>query len=359
VESPLPHLRPGLPTASSFTVSQQEARAKLDQNESALDLPAELKRSIVAELERLEWNRYPQPAEYVAAKGELARVLGVPPECLAITAGCDQAIQGAHWVAGGPGWRAVVFEPTYPMLAHAGLFAGTETLRVQAGADYRVDPALFAGKHLILLARPNNPTGHVVPEELVRQALDSGAMVFLDEAYYDISGVTLLPWCAENPRLMIGRSFSKSLLAGTRVGCMIAHPEVIARLERLLTAPYHLTHLQLVVARRYGEILPWVRRLAEDVRRRRAELARGMRTLGVKVHDSAGNFLMFEAPDPRRVFELLVAGGVRIRDLSRLPGLERHLRVTVGSSEENRLFLDVLSRALGRGSGGSEPVLSH
>lgn len=54
---PLSFLRPGLPTSPTLTVSQLPCVAKLDQNESPLDLPQELKDDILAELSTLEWNR--------------------------------------------------------------------------------------------------------------------------------------------------------------------------------------------------------------------------------------------------------------------------------------------------------------
>ncbi len=75
-----------------------------------------------------------------------------------------------------------MFEPTYPMLAHAASLAGTEVTRTWAGPEYRVDPELFPGHRLIFLARPNNPTGQAVDESLIHRALAEPAMVFLDEA---------------------------------------------------------------------------------------------------------------------------------------------------------------------------------
>jgi histidinol-phosphate/aromatic aminotransferase/cobyric acid decarboxylase-like protein len=79
-------LRDDLPAAYGFAVTEQPHRAKLDQNESPLDLPPELKRSLLAELESLGWNRYLQPAAYVEAKRALAEVFDLDPDTVAPTA---------------------------------------------------------------------------------------------------------------------------------------------------------------------------------------------------------------------------------------------------------------------------------
>src|SRR5688572_21024567 len=110
-------LRPDLPAPGSFTVAEVPYRAKLDQNEAPLDLPAEVKREILADLGSRSWNRYPQPREYAQARAKLAEAIGVEPERVALTVGCDQVIQAAFLLAGGPGRRARWFEPTYPYIS--------------------------------------------------------------------------------------------------------------------------------------------------------------------------------------------------------------------------------------------------
>src|SRR5262245_29692705 len=122
---PLACLRPDLPPPGSFTVIEEPHLAKLDQNEAPVDLPAELKRASAQELSARPWNRYPQPAEYRAAKRRLAEAIGVDPDAVALTVGCDQVIQAAFWLAAGSGRRARWFEPTYPYIALCSRVTGT------------------------------------------------------------------------------------------------------------------------------------------------------------------------------------------------------------------------------------------
>ncbi len=299
---PLRYLRPNLPTSAALTVSQLPCVAKLDQNESPLDLPDELKAAVLDELSAAEWNRYPQPSEYRETRARFAEAMDLDPEEVTLTAGCDQAIQGAHFVAGGPGRTALVFEPTYPMLAHAGLMAGTTVTRVDLGPDYALDPKLLETKvDLILLASPNNPTGSCLPEEVIRAALGRDAYVFIDEAYFDLSRVTVAPLVKDHPNLMIGRSCSKSLLAGMRLGYTISRPEVALRLDRLLAAPYHLSHLQLILARRFSEIRDHVHAAARDIRAERDRLFSALVELGLRPYPSETNFILFPVTGAEQV----------------------------------------------------------
>jgi histidinol-phosphate aminotransferase len=340
----LPCLRPDLPAGYPFQVSQLPHLAKLDQNECAVDLPGELKRELAAELATRSWNRYVQPADYARARKALADVFGVAPESLALTVGADQAIEAAFLCGGGPGRRARWFEPTYPFIATAARRSFTTGEPVVLGRD--VDRLLdashvMAAADLVALVSPNNPTGGVVAAEVVDAALsEPSRLVLVDEAYFEVSGWSVVGRIERAPNLFIARSLSKSMLAGVHVGCAIAHPDAIAAVERLYTAPYHLDAWQLLCAERYAELRPHVRAAAEMVRGERARLASALAALGLAALDARANFIAFEVGERSQdVWRGLAEAGVRVRDLGGLPGLAGFLRVTIGQPAENDLFL--------------------
>jgi histidinol-phosphate aminotransferase len=350
-------LRSDLPQSYSFAVTELPHRAKLDQNESAVDLPMELKRDLAAELAAQPWNRYVQPAEYAEARAALATVVGVDSDRLVLTAGCDQAIEAAFVVGGGPGRRARWFEPTYPYIGHAARRTFTDHEAVMLGAE--LDSALDAsaavaepGPDLLVLVSPNNPTGGLVAESVVVAALqDRRRLVFVDEAYADFSGHTHAALLAEHDNLLIGRSLSKSSLAAVHLGYVLGHPRAIAAIERMVIAPYHLNSIQLIMARRYGDIAPHVRAMAEQVAAERERVHRALATMdGVTPRPSRANFVLFamagEAGRARVVHQALARAGVRVRDVGGLPGLAGHLRVTVGTRADNDLFLSALGAVL-------------
>src|SRR5262249_15566070 len=90
---------------------------------------------------------------------------------------------------------------------------------------------------------PNNPTGLGIPRGVVEQVAAAAphAMVFVDEAYADFSGRTLIGPALERHRnLVVGRPFAKAHgLAAVRIGAIIAHPDTLAPLANILP-PYSL-----------------------------------------------------------------------------------------------------------------------
>lgn len=339
-------IRPDLPEGDPFPVAHGFCRAKMDQNESPVDLPEPLKKELLDRLASKVWTRYPQPQEYQRIKMEFADSLGVASDRLALTSGCDGAIQGIHFLAGGSGRKGLCFLPTYPMLHHAAWLSGTAMTLYPVGAEYRVQTDAMPGKHLILLANPNNPTGTLTDDGIIEEALATDAMVFVDEAYYDFSGKTWIDRLHAFPNLAIGRSCSKSMLAGIRLGALMAHPTVIRAYESLVTAPYHLSHLQLVTAALYSDIQPFVKAMSREIIHERHRLETAMTDMGIQCYPSHANFILFKIFRPDTVFQTLLKNGIRLRNMTSIPGLQSHLRVTVGTPEENNLFLEGLRTAI-------------
>lgn len=353
----LQFLRDDLPPPDSFTVSELPHTAKLDQNESPVDLPAALKRDIAAQLASRAWNRYPQPKQYVEAKRTFAAVVGLDPDALCFTVGCDQAIMAAFHLAGGPGRRARWFEPTYPYFALAASLTHTIGDRVLMGD--RLDEGIQAAEvtadpspHLMILVSPNNPSGVCPPAEAIDAALEGERrLVFVDEAYAEFAGETKVGLLGDRSNLLVGRSLSKATIADVRLGYCVGHPELIGAVETLFTAPYHLNALQLVIAARYADIAPHVRASVEQVVSEREQLQAALAGLaGVSPWPSRANFVLFQVAGPperaRAVYERLARDGVRVRDVGALPTLAGFLRVTVGTRAEDETFLSALRAAL-------------
>ena len=339
-------IRDDLPRGSGFVLAEVPYRAKLDQNECAVEPLAEIKQQILDALGRLDWNRYPHPARYAEIKASFAGALGLRADSLALTVGCDQVILAAYWAAGGAGRRARLFEPAYPLYVDFARITGTELDRVVLDADFEItdlgDPV-----HLLHLVSPNNPTGRGPGREIVLEALGRGGMVLVDEAYADYAGQSVIDLVPDHPNLLVGRSLSKTMLAGVRLGYAVGHPELIAALERILFAPYHLSALQLCVAAAYHRIQPLMAGHVQRVVAERERVAGRLEALGVRVWPSQANFLLFRpAETAGLVHERLLDRGVRLRDVSSMPGLGNHLRVTIGTTEENDLFLEALEQSL-------------
>ena len=341
-------LRDDLSCTFGFGITEVEKlKAKLDQNECSSELPGEIMGAIAREMSGFQMNRYPQPRDYYAAKEILAPAAGFKPENLFLTVGCDQVILMAFWLSGGCGRKTLIFEPTYPMFAHAAMITGTEAVKVNLGVDFAWDTSYFTDDlNLISIVSPNNPTGQLAGDDIVESALETGALVFADEAYHDFSGKTYSGFLEKYENLLIGRSLAKSGLAGVRLGYGVARPEIVRIAEGLLFIPYHLNFLQLAVARAYPEIQPFLAAWAREVNLQKEELYRFFDHEGIAYKKSHANFVLFRVPDPARTYDCLIRECIRIRNTSTMKGLEGWLRVTIGTPEEMDCFREALKGAL-------------
>jgi len=87
-------------------------------------------------------------------------------------------------------------------------------------------------------------------------------------------------------------------------------------------------------------------RITEAIRERHRVYEALRRMDGVEVHASVTNFLLFAVADASGTYDRLLQRGVRIRRQDHLHGLAGHLRVSMGSPEENDRFLDALRRVV-------------
>ena len=142
----------------------------------------------------------------------------------------------------------LIVEPAFEMYAASAEAVGLGAVHIPSGDDFRfpLEAILAAiGPHtrLIYLTDPNNPTGLAIPGGAVEQiaAAAPQAIVLVDEAYAEFSGRTFIGPALDRYRnLIVGRTFAKAHgLAALRVGALIAHPETLAPLRRILP-PYSL-----------------------------------------------------------------------------------------------------------------------
>ena len=201
---------------------------------------------------------------------------------------------------------------------------------------------------LVFLTSPNNPTGSVIPAEVIEEiSAASPGMVVVDEAYAEFSRdqrATALALLGRYRRLVVTRTMSKAFaLAGARVGYLAADPAVVDALQ-IVRLPYHLSALTQAAARaalaRSAELL----RTVQEIRQARDELVGWLRGRGLTVVDSDANFVLFGTfGDRHAVWQALLDQGVLIREV----GPAGWLRVTVGAPAELAAFRTALEAVLG------------
>jgi histidinol-phosphate aminotransferase len=207
------------------------------------------------------------------------------------------------------------------------------------------------------IANPNNPTGTFVRHEEIEAFLrrvPERVLVVLDEAYNEYLAPELrsdtFKLIKRHPNLVVTRTFSKAYgLAGLRVGYAFAHPSVADVMNRV-RQPFNVNSIALAaataalddmefVARSYAENLQGMKRLEE-----------GARSLGLEYIPSHGNFITVKVArggkSAAEVYKRLLRRGVIVRPVGGPYGLPEHLRVTIGTAEENERFLTALAASL-------------
>jgi histidinol-phosphate aminotransferase len=340
-------------------------RAKLDANESPFALGDHVRTELAAELAKaladVELHRYPDP-QARALRRQLAAELGVPAEHVLATNGSDEGIQILLQAAAGPGVAVAIPVPTFAMYELGARVLGLRVVAVPLDATYDLDLERFRAAlraerpRLVFLAWPNNPTGRLYARDAVERIVqacageDCEALVVVDEAYVHYSGQSLLDRLGAHPHLVLLRTLSKVGLAGIRLGLVIGHPAVLAELNKV-RLPYNVNALSQAAARvvlRHPEV---VRQHAATIVRERERVLRALRRLpGLRVFPSGANFFLMRAAQPgQALWRALLERGVLVRDFSRAPHLSDCLRVTIGTPEENDLFLQALGAILASG----------
>jgi histidinol-phosphate aminotransferase len=301
-------------------------------------------------------NRYPEPQARAVIE-RLGELYEVPQEQLLICRGSDEAIDLLTRAFCRPHEDAVlVCPPTFGMYAIAACIQGAPVISVPLLAErgFELDTSKLLSHYclsqvkLVFLCSPNNPTGNHLREEAilsVADVLEGRALLVVDEAYVEFSGrASLASHIARRPHLAVLRTLSKAHgLAGARLGTLIADPEVIG-LVRKLIAPYAVPQLILeaITALLSPQHLRTLPRRIGQIRAERARLHQALSVLpGVTaVLPSEANFILACFTEPAGALERARAAGLLVRDARAYPGLEDALRITVGTQEENDRLLE-------------------
>ena len=353
--SGVPPVRPDLELSEGYHSPQVDAEVRLNTNESPFAPPDEWREELLAALEEVSFHRYPdRPATEL--RQAVADLHGVTADEVFCANGSNEVLQSVLLAFGGPGRRALLFEPTYALHSHIARITGTEVVEGQRDDTFLIDPQdaerlIAAGRPAItFLCSPNNPTGRAEPSDTVeRVARVAPGLVVVDEAYGQFSSWTALGLRGPaQPGLVVTRTFSKTwALAGARLGYLVADPGVVEACEAV-ALPYHLsaqTQLAgLLALRHVREMETRVARITEE----RGRVAAALNELPVDSWPSDANFILFRPRerDADGVWRSLLAHSVLIRNCASWEGLKGCLRVTIGTPEENNRFLQGLKESL-------------
>jgi histidinol-phosphate aminotransferase len=347
---------PSYPAAGGY--ADAAPRVRLASNESPWPpLPAVME-AIEHSLSGL--NRYPDPSSS-ALRRRLSERYGVPAEQIAIGNGSCDILLAAGEALLEPGAELVHAWPSFSIYPHLSAASGARAIVVALDERERHDlPAMLreitVATRLVVVCNPNNPTSTALPLAEIASfvaEVPQHVCVVIDEAYCEFNllddpdaSVELL---SEHPNLVLLRTFSKVYgLCGLRVGfALCGSPELPRALDQV-RQPFFCNAVAQAAAR---EALNHQDAVTDRVTRTIAEriaMDERLRALGLDPADSQANFCWFGLGEDREEAEVmrgLLERGVLVRGGGAL-GREGALRVTYGTPEENRIFLDALAEVL-------------
>jgi histidinol-phosphate aminotransferase len=349
---------------------------RLDTNESPYDLPRDFKEKLAWTYQQLiETNRYPDGgheelknaiADYVNESASLSAST-FTSENISVGNGSDELIRSLLIAScvGGNG-SILVANPTFSMYGIVAQTLGVNIINVprkeenfeidlkaaQSALENPQNPPIRA----IFIVHPNSPTANPVTDAEIAwlKQLPEHILVIVDEAYFEFSQNTLVAEIQNYPNWVVMRTFSKAFrLAAMRVGYCIAHPELIAILEKV-RLPYNLPSFSLAAAllaiQNRKILLNVIPQTLDEREKLQTTLAQQPQ---LKVWNSATNFIYLKPQ-----INALSSSSISIEDFLinltqelRIMGtLVRQtgggMRITVGSPEENARTLTRIQTAL-------------
>lgn len=350
----LPVYQPGKPLEEVKRELGLERVIKLASNENPFGSSKEVWKAIEQGKDALQL--YPEGLA-PDLREKLAEHLEVDPRRLIFGNGSDEIVQMIARSYLEPGAEAIMADLTFPRYETVTKIEGATPILVPLqNGTHDLDGMLQAiseKTRVVWICNPNNPTGTIVGREELERFLDQvpgHVLTVIDEAYAeyvtDSSYPDSLSLLDYNPNIIVLRTFSKIYgLAALRVGYGVAHPDVVTEMNRV-REPFNVNRLAQLAASAAVEDQTFVFYCRNQNLNGRKQITERFDQLGLFYYPSHGNFILFDTGYPANdVFQFLLHRGVITRSGVGL-GFPTFIRVTIGSKEENEIFLKELQAFL-------------
>jgi histidinol-phosphate aminotransferase len=341
---------------------------KLDANENPYGMPPRAQTALA----NLPYGHiYPDP-ESRALRVALSAFTGAPAENLLAGAGADELIDLIMRVTLNPGDAILNCPPTFGMYAFDADLNNANIINVPRKSDFSVDldgileAAEKYSPKLIFLTSPNNPDGSLLPKSALQKLLalpvlsdivplreaEGPALIVLDEAYIEfaapeslgktISQITDVP---KRENLIVLRTFSKLAgLAGLRVGYG-AFPSWLMPTLWKAKQPYNVNVAASTAALAALEDTTYLTETVSKLVTERQRLFEGLSRIDwLSPYPSNANFILcrVRGRDAAQLkADLASQHGIFIRYFNK-PGLDDHIRISVGKPEQTDALLKAL-----------------
>ena len=296
-------------------------------------------------------NRYPDPHQN-KLKTLLSKIKNITTQNMLLGNGSDEVLDLIFRMFCEPHVdNVIILPPTYGMYEVLANLNAIETIKVPLSTNFQpeIDSIINVSNSrskILFLCSPNNPTGNSFSNAAVENLLNKfEGIVVIDEAYIDFSKQSSwLDRLEEFPNLIITQTLSKAYgMAGIRLGICYASEEIIATLNTI-KPPYNVNELTQNKAIENLNNVDLVKNQIGEILKGRTDLINELNKINFisKIYPSDANFILIKVDDANKRYNQLISKGIVIRNRTNQHNCENCLRITVGTSTENKRLLKIL-----------------
>ena len=298
-------------------------------------------------------QRYPDPrasAFRLRASALLQDIVaGIGPDWILCGNGSDDLLTIVTRALVEPGTCLRHANPSYLLYDTLAEIQGAICQVVDYQRDWSLDERFTAPDNhlrLAILANPNSPSGTLLnPGRVLEIAAALPCPLLVDEAYAEFAESSCLRLIAENERILVTRTLSKSYaLAGLRFGYLVAQPRMIEQFSKVKDS-YNCDALAIAGATAAIDDQAWLARTRAAILATRERLTDALTELGFQCPRSQANFVWCQHPakPAEELYQRLKQDGVLVRYLH-YPRWEPGLRISVGTDAQVDALLTLLGR---------------
>ena len=328
-------------------ISGRKNKIRLDFNENNLPPSPKILKTLDKEFLKENINFYPEDTSLVQA---ISKKYNLLPNNVMITNGSNAAIQAIINSFVEKGNEVILPFPTFSIYELLFCVRGVKLKKIFYNSDLSfptnsILKVISPKTKVIVLVSPNNPTGSSIGKKDINKILEKAknTLVILDEAYCHFSRQNYIPLIKRYDNLVILRTFSKAYsLGGLRIGFLLGNSEIISQLLKS-NLPYRVNFFSQKAALLSLSDQKYIEKNIKNILDEKNKLLLGFKKLGIKTVKTDTNFILFYAGIwAEMLYKELFNRGILIRNISKSQLLEGFLRVSIGTAQENKIFLKEL-----------------
>lgn len=329
---------------------QGDYKVRLDANESFIDTPDDI---LAKAVRGAALNRYPDPyaKKLIDAYSGL---YGIDSDLVTAGNGSDELISIITACFLQKGEKVLTLAPDFSMYSfYSSLYElDVRVMKKEDDLTIDIDKVIETVRRenirAVLFSNPCNPTSLGLDREDVIKLITSvEALVILDEAYMDFwtESQSLIKDTARYDNLIVLRTCSKALgMAGLRLGFAVSNAVITEKL-RAAKSPYNVNSLTQSAAEFMlsdkGEMNRRIKACKDALNELDGGLCERNFPFFETIYPSVTNFVFIKTAKAREIFEYLLSQSIAVRYMG------DYLRITAGSTEENKALIKALSEFKG------------